>query len=153
MNSNQEKIIALLTNLPDRGDNKIEPATQQQIDIFTQRALSNGLESSATKQLVEFYEVANAYSYEMIIQFHSCDDSILFEWWRDKELWLGQRDFYTIRWANGKFCMGNASNISFSKEEEFETLVEFLEYYVAYINNLIQDDDEDGEDESPSSNM
>ena len=151
MNSNQEKIIALLTSLPDRGDYKIEPATKQQIDVFTQRALSRGLDDSATKQLVELYEVANAYSYDMIIQFHSCDDLILFEWWDNEELWLGQRDFYTTRWANGKFCMGDASNVSFSEEEEFETLVEFVEYYVTDINNLAQDDHEDGD--LPPSNL
>lgn len=151
MNYNQEKIIALLTSLPDGDDYKIEPATKQQIDIFTQHALNNGLDNSAIKQLVELYEAANAYSYETIIQFHSCDDLILFEWWYDKELWLGQRDFYTIRWANGKFCMGDASNVSFSEEEEFETLIEFIEYYVTYINNFTQNDDEDGN--PPSSNM
>ena len=145
MNSNQEKIITLLTNLPNGGDYQIKAATKQQIDIFTQRALSNGLDKSAIKQLVEFYEVANAYSYEMIVQFHSCDDLILFEWWYNKELWLGQRDFYTIRWANGKFCMGDASNVSFSEEEKFETLVDFIQYYVTYINDLVQSDDEDSD--------
>lgn len=153
MNSNQEKIITLLTSLSDRGDYKIEPATQQQIDVFTQRALSNGLNDLAINQLVEFYEVANAYSCEMMLQFHSCDDLILFEWWHHKELWLGQRDFYTIRWANGKFCMGDASNVSFSKEEEFETLMEFIEYYVTYINNFTENDDEDGDGDPPLSNI
>ena len=153
MNSNQEKITALLTSLPESGNGKIEPATQQQIDIFMQRALSNGLDRSAVKQLVELYEAANAYGYEMIVQFHSCDDLILFEWWHDKQLWLGQRDFYTIRWANGKFCMGDASNVSFSNEEEFETLIELIEYSVRQINNLIQNDDEDGDDQSPSSGI
>ncbi len=151
MNSNQEKMVALLTSLPDSGKYQIEPAAKQQIDVFTQRAFSHGLDDSVTKQLVEFYEVANAYSYEMVIQFHSCDDLILFEWWHEKELWLGQRDFYTIRWANGKFCMGDASNASFSKEEEFETLTEFIEYYATYINSLIQNDDEEGD--PPSHNM
>ncbi len=86
MNSNQEKIIALLTNLPDSGSYKIEPATKQQIDVFKQRALNNGLDSSAIEQLIGLYEVANAYSYEMIISFHSCDDLILFEWLSNKEL-------------------------------------------------------------------
>ena len=145
MNSNQERILALLTNLPNGGSYKIEPATQQQIDVFMKRAVSNGLDSSAIEQLVELYEVANAYSYEMIISFHSCDDQILFEWWSNKELWLGQRDFYTIRWANGKFCMGDASNVRFSEEESFDTLIEFMEYYAADIENLIQTDDDDDE--------
>lgn len=153
MNFNQEKIIALLTSLPLSGSCKIEPATKQQIDIFTQRALSRGLDDSAIKQLVELYEVANAYGYETIIQFHSCDDLILFEWWDNEQLWLGQRDFHTTRWANGKFCMGDASNVSFSEEEEFETLAEFIEYYVTDINNLAQGDYEDGDGDPPSSNI
>ena len=122
---------------------QIEPATQQQIDVFTQKALANEVDDTAIGQLVELYEVANAFSYEMIISFHSCDDQILFEWWSRKQLWLGQRDFYTVRWANGKFCMGDASNVSFSEEESFDTLIEFMEYYAADIEKLNQQGDYD----------
>ena len=41
--------------------------------------------------------------------------------------------------------MGDASNVSFSEKEKFETLIELIEYYVRYTNNLIQYNDEDSD--------
>lgn len=128
MNVTQLKIKSLLTKLVD-GDNDypIKPATKEQIDLFTKRATENKIEPKVIKQLIDFYEVADSFYYEIIIGFHGCDDLIIFEWWADKELWLGQRDFNTLRWANDKFCLGDASNISFSDEYQFDTLIELIE--------------------------
>lgn len=64
----------------------------------------------------------------MGFSLHRCDDEILFEWWEDdRELWLGQRDCDVLRWADGKFCLSDASNISYGEEYEFPTLVDLLE--------------------------
>ena len=41
--------------------------------------------------------------------------------------------------------MGDASNVSFSEEESFDTLIAFLEYYAADIENSIEKDYEDDE--------
>ena len=128
MNDYQLKIKSLLTNLIDGNSYyPIKPATQKQVDLFTNRATQNKIEHNVIKQLVDFYSVANLFNYEIIIGFHSCDDSTIFEWWEYKELWLGQRDFNTLRWADGKFCLGDASNISFSDEYKFDSLIELLE--------------------------
>lgn len=114
MNEDQIKIKSLLTSLVDGDDYySVEPATKEQINLFIERALKNGIDSSVINQLINLYSVANSFQYEMILSFHSCDDVIIFEWWDNKELWLGQRDFYSIRWADGKFCLGDASNVSF----------------------------------------
>ncbi len=60
--------------------------------------------------------------------FHRCDDEILFEWWNEsKELWLGQHDDDILRWTNGKYCLGNASNVSYSEKYEFSTLIALFE--------------------------
>jgi hypothetical protein len=127
MNSDQQKIKLLFTNLVNRQHYEIKPATKEQINIFTQRAIENGVDTKVIQQLVELYEVADFFYYEIIIGFHHCDDPVIFEWWNDKELWLGQRDFNTLRWAQGKFCLGDASSISFSDDYKFDTLIELIE--------------------------
>jgi len=134
MNSDQLKIKSLLTNLVDGKDYQIKPATKQQIDIFTQRATDKNVDRKVIEQLIDLYEVADFFYYEIIIGFYRCDDLTIFEWWDDKELWLGQRDFNTLRWSNGKFCLGDASNISFSSDYEFDTLIQLIEVCIKDIN-------------------
>lgn len=128
MNENQLKLKSILTNLVD-GNNyyEIKPATKVQIELFTNRATENKVDPNVIKQLSDLYSVADSFDYEIIISFHSCDDLIIFEWWNDQELWLGQKDFNIIRWADGKFCLGDASNIAFSNEYQFDTLIELIE--------------------------
>ena len=133
MKSDQEKIKSLFTNLVDSKHYEIKPATKEQIDIFTQRAIENAIDTKVIRQLVDLYEVADFFYYEIIIGFHHCDDPAIFEWWNDKELWLGQRDFYTLRWAKGKFCLGDASSISISDDYKFDTLIELIERCVKEI--------------------
>jgi hypothetical protein len=61
-------------------------------------------------------------------EFHKIDDEILFEWWNsDKELWLGSKDNDMLRWSENEFCIGDASNVSYSYEYEFDTLIELLQ--------------------------
>lgn len=127
MNSDQQKIKSLFTNLGERQRYELKPSTKEQIEVFIQRAIENGVDTKVIQQLVDLYEVADFFYYEIIIGFHHCDDPVIFEWWTDKELWLGQRDFYTLRWTNGRFCLGDASNISFSGDYKFDTLIELIE--------------------------
>lgn len=128
MNEDQVKLKLLLTNLIDDDSYyPIKPATKEQIDLFTNRATENKIELNVVKQLVDLYSVADSFYYEIVIGFHSCDDLTIFEWWNEKELWLGQRDFNTLRWVDGKFCLGDASSISFSDEYKFDTLIELIE--------------------------
>lgn len=135
MNENQLKIKSLLANLVDGNSYyPIKPATKEQIDLFANRAIENKIEPNVIKQLVELYSVADSFYFEIVIGFHSCDDLIIFEWWDDKELWLGQRDFNTLRWKNDKFCLGDASNISYSDEYQFDSLIELIEGCIKDIN-------------------
>jgi hypothetical protein len=135
MNEVQLKMKSLLSNLADGNIHyQINPATKEQIDLFTNRAIENKIDPNVIKQLVELYSVANSFYYEIIIGFHSCNDFTVFEWWNNKELWLGQRDFNTLRWANDKFCLGDATNISFSEKYKFDTLIELIEGCIKDIN-------------------
>ncbi|MCX2680107.1 hypothetical protein OOZ15_09170 [Galbibacter sp. EGI 63066] len=135
MNSNQERIKNLLTNLVNGNDDyAFKPATRQQINTFVQRAEDYGVEDTTIKQLVDLYTVADDFSYEIIMAFHPSDDLVIFEWWETKELWLGQRDFYSLRWANGKFCLGDAANVSFSEDYECDTLIELIEVCIKDID-------------------
>ena len=127
MNSDQQKIKLLLSNLIAGQGFDLKPATKERIDLFTKRAINNGIDTKVIKQLVDLYEVADFFHYEIIIGFHRCDDLTIFEWWNDKELWLGQRDFNILRWTDGKFCLGDVGNISFSDECKFDTLIGLIE--------------------------
>lgn len=99
--------------------------------MFRRRAVENGVPESVVDLLAEFYGVSNGIPCLNSLVFHRCDDEILFEWWDDGELWLGQRDNDVLRWADDKFCLGDASNISYSQEDEFDTLVDLLEAVLA----------------------
>ena len=128
MNTNQEKIKNLLSNLENANHYEKQPATKEQIETFIEIATEKQVPQNVIAQLVELYEVTDGYNYEIVMAFHSCTDEIIFEWWDDdEELWLGQRDFYTLRWSDGKFCLGDASDVSFDEEYEAETLIGLIE--------------------------
>ena len=82
------------------------------------------------EQLADFYSVVNGVPSLDSLSIHDCADSIIFEWWSHGELWLGQRDFHTLRWHDEKYCVGDASTISFSPEHEFSTLLEGVSHMV-----------------------
>ena len=135
MKPDQAKIFALLTALVAGDDYyKIIPATERQLAAFIVMASEQGVDQSVIEQLSNLYQVANGFCYEITLAFHNCDDSIIYEWWDEKELWLGQRDFNTLRWAGGKFCLGDASNISFSEKYQYNTLIELIEGCIAEID-------------------
>ncbi|WP_299008700.1 hypothetical protein [uncultured Tenacibaculum sp.] len=85
---------------------------------------------------MNLYIAANNFKYEVILGFHSCTDDIIFEWWEDSELWLGQNDCNTLRWVNGKFCLGDASNISYTKNYEYPSLLALIKGCIDEINEL-----------------
>lgn len=91
---------------------KIVPADENSLTDFCSRATERGVPDSVIGQLVEFYRISNGTPCFDGFSLHRCDDEILFEWWKDeRELWLGQRDCDVLHWRDGKFCLGDASNI------------------------------------------
>jgi hypothetical protein len=131
----QEKILNLLSRFSDGEYYKIQPATKEQILHFKIKAIERQVDQEVIDQLVELYEIADNFHCEIVLGFHSCADDILFEWWGEKELWLGQRDFNTLRWVSGKFCLGDAGSISYSEDYEYDTLVGLIECCVREIEN------------------
>lgn len=123
---NQEKIVALLSPLSDGKFCRMEPAGKEQIQLFKERANEKQVPQEAVDQLIDLYLVADNFCYDMILGFHSCTDDIIFEWWAKQEIWLGQRDMNTLRWKDGKWCLGTASTTSYSKEYECDTLIELI---------------------------
>ena len=109
-------------------DKVLIPASEVLIAEFRQQTLKRNISDTVIEQLIEFYKVSNGVPCLDSFDFHSCDDEILYDWWEsNKELWLGQRDCDILRWANGKFCLGDASDVSYSEEYEFSSLIELLE--------------------------
>lgn len=115
---------------------EITPGSPENIQYFKTNAKRKGVDEDVIEQLTDLYSVADNFTAEVIMGFHPCTDEIIFEWWNDKELWIGQRDFNTLRWANGKFCLGDASTISYSKEYEYRTLIELIKGCITEINEL-----------------
>ena len=137
MTSDQQKIKSLLTTLlggqvrltSSIYDETYEilPATEEEINVFRKKANALQVPQIVIDQLTDLYKIANHFYFITVLGFHHCTDEAIFEWWNDKELWLSQRDFYTVRWTYNKFCLGEAGNVSFSKEHEFDTLIELIE--------------------------
>lgn len=122
------ELIKRLLEIFVRVNKKIVPADENLLADFCRRAAERGLPDSVVGELVEFYRISNGTPCFDGFSLHRCDDEILFEWWEDyRELWLGQRDCDVLRWTDGKFCLGDASNISYGEEYEFPTLVHLLE--------------------------
>lgn len=106
----------------------IVPASENLLAEFCRRVSQRGVPDSVVGQLVEFYKISNGTPCLNGFGFHRCEDEILFEWWEsDRELWLGQRDCDMLRWSAGKFCLGDAGNVSYGHEYEFSALVDLLE--------------------------
>ena len=59
----------------------------------------------------------------------------LYKWRNDRELWLSQKHMGTIRWKDGKFCLGDAGSVSYSKEFEFDSLLDLIEASVKEIKS------------------
>ena len=125
----------LLNKLPHSIEYAVRPATTEEIKIFIKNATSRKIPENVIKELTEFYSIANEYYYEIVIGFHNCTDEIIYEWWEEYgELWLGQRDFNTLRWMNGKFCLGDASSVSYGEEYESKNLIGLIEICISEIN-------------------
>lgn len=111
-----------------RVNKKIVPADENFLADFTRRAAERGVPDSVVGQLVEFYKISNGTPCFDGFSLHRCDDEILFEWWEsERSLWLGQWNCDVLRWHDDRFCLGDASNISYGEEYEFPTLVDLLE--------------------------
>nr|WP_315395946.1 hypothetical protein [uncultured Sphingobacterium sp.] len=130
MTQNQLQILKLLEELPDSSDFELAPATSLQITVFKERAFTKEVPENVITQLIELYKVADGYVNHMVISFYNCDDETIFEWWDDyQELWIRQRDFNTLRWANGKFCLGDAST-SIKSLDIINTCQPFYQYFL-----------------------
>ena len=136
MNERQSEILRLLKSLPEEQSDGIFPAKNEQIESFKKTAKAKNVPDSVVEELSDLYTVADSYAFNVILGFHTCTDAVLFEWWGDNILWIGQRDFNTLRWANNKYCLGDAGSISYSEENEYDSLVELIEGCVKEIKDL-----------------
>jgi hypothetical protein len=123
-------VVALLKPLFDAYEVPMSPATEASLTLFKARTSEREIPGDVVTQLADFYSVVDGVPCLDSLEIHRCDDMILFEWWDRQELWLGQRDFYTLRWSSSKnrFCIGDAGNVSFSERDEYLTFAEALRH-------------------------
>ena len=125
----QERVEKLLKPLFDECDGKMVPASEELIAKFRQQATARNVPDTVIEELTEFYKVSNGVVPCLNgFGINACDDEILYEWWNEYNvLWLGDCNDEVLRWSNGKYCLGDASNDSYGDEYEFSTLVELKE--------------------------
>jgi hypothetical protein len=123
----QQKLRIMLRPLFADYEQEMVPASESEINTFTKRACDEDVPRDVVEELVAFYGVTNGIPCLDGFDFHRCDDILIFEWWDHRELWLAQRDFYTLRWAHNRFCLGDAGNVSFSKDDEYTALTSLIE--------------------------
>jgi hypothetical protein len=92
-------ISALLKPLFDAYKVAMKPASESSLNLFRGRAIERKVPHDVVTQLTNFYSIVDGVTCLNSLDIHRCADLILFEWWDQQELWLGQRDFYTIRWS------------------------------------------------------
>jgi hypothetical protein len=129
---NPVELVPLLKPLFDKYEVAMVPASETSLNLFTARANQRKVPSEVIAQLSEFYSVVDGVPCLNSLDIHRCADLIIFEWWDERELWLGQRDFYTLRWswAKDKYCIGDAGNVSFSPSDEFRSFAEAVRQMV-----------------------
>jgi hypothetical protein len=122
-----KQYVELLKPLFDDYDKKFEPATEKQIFDFSEKCKQRKVPVSVSEQLVEFYRITKGGFCLNGFSFHEIDDEILFEWWNNNEIWLGNCNDDVLRWGNGCFCLGDASNVAYSDEYQFHTMIGLLQ--------------------------
>jgi hypothetical protein len=130
--NNSVDYVGLLKPLFEVYDKEMKPASEESLNVFRRRAGEHGIPQDVVSQLADFYSITDGVPCLDSLDIHRCADLILFEWWDQQELWLGQRDFYTLRWSQAKvrFCVGDAGNVSFSESDEYRTFAEALRHMV-----------------------
>lgn len=123
-------VVALLTPLFYQYRKTIRPASKRALNLFRARAAGHGVPGEVIDELVRFYSVVSEVPCLNSLSIYRCDDLIIFEWWdQQRDLWLGQCDFYILRWSQAKnrFCFGSVDNISFSPSDEYLTFTAAVE--------------------------
>lgn len=144
---NTKRIEKLLKPLFLEMEQERVPADEETIGNFRTEAEERGVPKEVIDQLAEYYRVSEGEEELDGYCMHACDDAVLYEWWEDDhELWLGGRDDDVYRWSGGKFCIGDASNVSYGEEYEFPTLVELIEKIVEEIREEWDEDDDEEDD-------
>lgn len=103
------------------------PASDERISVFRARATERAVPADVTAQLAALYAVADELTDDDHLGLHPCDDLVIFEWWPDRELWLGQRHFHTLRWTpDAGFALGDASTVAHDPTWTSDTLAGLL---------------------------
>ncbi|WP_157572382.1 hypothetical protein [Nevskia soli] len=123
-------LVTLLAPLFASYKKPMIPASDAALRKFKVMAAERNVPADVVEQLTDFYSVVDGVPGLDSLSIHKCADIIVFEWWSDGELWLGQRDFYILRWHKNKYCVGSAGTISFSPAHEFHTLAEGVGHMV-----------------------
>jgi hypothetical protein len=104
------------------------PATTKQLEMFKKNCKEYQVPDEIVSELLEYYKLNNNF-----FNYFECDDLMIFEWYEDGCLWLGQRDLWTFRCLvdKHKYAIGAAGDDSFGDDYEFDTIEEMLEAFLS----------------------
>jgi len=133
-NDNMNEIQALFDRYKDKclerlcRDYICEPATQEQLQVFLTNCKVHDVPIKITNELVDYHKQNNSF-----FDYFRCDDLSIFEWHEGNCLWLGQVDFWTFRCliSKHKYAIGDASDDSFGKDYEFDTIEQMLQTFLS----------------------
>jgi hypothetical protein len=125
MNKHQQKLKEILKPFFEYHNQIMIPATESQLDLFKHNSFKKRVPFSVIQELMDFYQISNGVSLDFNI--FPCDEEVIFEWWDEKKLWLGQKDEHTLQWCKNKFCLGDACQVSLSPKYEYPSLVDLIE--------------------------
>ena len=127
MSNYKENLVKLIKPIFDIYDKEIIPASENQLKDFKELALEKGLPEKTILEFIEFYQVTNGIPCLDSLEIHKINDIILFEWWEYEEIWIGQRDFETLRWKDDKYHLGDTSNLNHGIEYVSDSLIGILQ--------------------------
>jgi hypothetical protein len=108
------------------------PASDDRIAVFRARCAERGVPDVVTGELAALYAVADGLVDDDHLCLHPCDDPVIFEWWADRELWLGQRHFHTLRWTQADgFALGDAATVAHDPTWVSDTMIGLLRRVLA----------------------
>ena len=108
---------------------EIKPASKNELSIFKKNCKIYHVHKDVVRKLLEYYKM-----HKKFFSYFSCDEEDIFEFYDDEKwLRLGHKDFWVFRYVeeSKKFTIGDASNLSFGEEYEFDSIMEMLESFIS----------------------
>lgn len=111
----------------------LDPATNEEIRDFRKHCDSHNVDKKVADELETYYRQSNSF-----FNYFTCDDEMLFEWWDEGLIWLGNvdDDCFVYNAKTHRYAIGFAGDSSLG---EYDTVMDMIQAYLVegqeYDNN------------------